>query len=94
MESRVIFFSFYSLDFIGGASDSGDICKCSASAKDNSFIKSYYSNSKISNSIFLWKTVLRGLCLGIEIWLKLCPRYWSGFTKVFVLMRSTEHSKT
>lgn len=59
MESGVIFFSVYSPDFIGDASDSGDICKCSA--KDNSFLKSYFSNSKISNCIFHWKTVLRGL---------------------------------
>lgn len=65
------------------------LSKCSA--KDNRFFMSYFSNSDISNSMFHREKLLRRLSSTTEIWLKLCSHYWSGFRKVYVVMRCVRH---
>lgn len=63
--------------------------------KDNSSLKSYFSNGEISNSIFHEETLLRGLFSTTELWLKLSPCFSSGILewvrKGFVVMRSSNH---
>ena len=79
--------------------ESGDralLSKCSV--KDNSSLKCYFSNGKISNTIFCEETLLRGLFSTNDIWLKLCPHHLGGMlewvTKVFILTTSSGHFST